>query len=323
MIMTTQQKAAAYDMAIERTRRMIEDYKNRGLDNYYACAKESLEKIFPELAESEDERTRKWLICYLHKQRGFLTEENHDEYNQKLLNAVAWLEKLGEQKQKIQPKFNTGDWITDNNSTFQIVRVENEWYFADDGDKICFDVAHQYYHLWTIQDAKDGDVLNSMRVQATIIFKGFADDCKHILAYCALQKGIFIKQEMLWDRDFEPASEFLENALYDAVVKEGYEWDAEKKELKKIEQNPAWSKEDEEMLNQVIEDIVKLAGPHVCYHKDVDWLKSLKERHTWKPSDKQIEALDFAADCIVPPEFCFKRKELKGLLEQLKKLMEE
>ena len=96
--MTTQEKAAAYDMAIERTRRMIEDYKNRGLDNYYACAKESLEKIFPELAESDDERIRKWLIYYLHKQRGLLTEENHDEYNQKILNAVAWLEKQGEQK---------------------------------------------------------------------------------------------------------------------------------------------------------------------------------------------------------------------------------
>jgi hypothetical protein len=34
-------------------------------------------------------------------------------------------------------------------------------------------------------------------------------------------------------------------------------------------------------------------------------------------------ALVFAADCIVPDEFCFKRKVLKELLEQLKKLREE
>jgi hypothetical protein len=35
------------------------------------------------------------------------------------------------------------------------------------------------------------------------------------------------------------------------------------------------------------------------------------------------EALDFAADCIVLAEFCVKRKVLKELLEQLKKLREE
>lgn len=39
-----------------------------------------------------------------------------------------------------------------------------------------------------------------------------------------------------------------------------------------------WSEEDEKMLDTVIEDIVKLVGPYVCYHKDVDWLKSLKDR---------------------------------------------
>ena len=64
-----------------------------------------------------------------------------------------------------------------------------------------------------------------------------------------------------------------------------------------VEQQPAgWSKEDEGMLNQVIEDIVKLAGPYVCYHKDVDWLKSLKDRMTWKPSEEQMERRKEACD---------------------------
>ena len=64
-------------------------------------------------------------------------------------------------------------------------------------------------------------------------------------------------------------------------------------------------------------------------YSDVDLTIAIKEgakwqkKHSWKPSNEQIEALDFAADCIVPAEFCFKRKELKGLLEQLKKLKEE
>jgi hypothetical protein len=56
----------------------------------------------------------------------------------------------------------------------------------------------------------------------------------------------------------------------------------------------------------------------------INWLKSLKDRvqplNQWKPSNDQMEALDFAADCIVPDEFCFKRKALKELYKDLKKL---
>lgn len=43
------------------------------------------------------------------------------------------------------PVFEVGDTITDGNSTFEIVGIENEHYVADDGDKVCFYVAHRYY----------------------------------------------------------------------------------------------------------------------------------------------------------------------------------
>ena len=77
--------------------------------------------------------------------------------------------------------------------------------------------------------------------------------------------------------------------------------------------------EDENVLEDIEEAIINY------WHGDtqdilLDWLKSLKPKNTWKPSDEQIDALDFAADCIVPAEFCVKRKVLKELLEQLKKL---
>ena len=48
---------------------------------------------------------------------------------------------------------------------------------------------------------------------------------------------------MLWDRDFEPASEYWKNALFDAMKEAGYKWDAEKKELKKID-NKEYNDED-------------------------------------------------------------------------------
>ena len=80
-----------------------------------------------------------------------------------------------------------------------------------------------------------------------------------------------------------------------------------------------WSEEDKNVL-----DDIKVA---VTSYWDADteniilnWLKSLRPQSQWKPSDEQIEALDFAVDCIVWEEFCVKRKVLKELLEQLKKL---
>ena len=99
--MTPQEKAAAYDKAIERTRRMIEDYKNRGLENYIACAKENIDYIFPELKESEGESMKESLITFFRKYPYSIRDAGINP-----LDAIAWLEKQGEQK---PVGFNIGD----------------------------------------------------------------------------------------------------------------------------------------------------------------------------------------------------------------------
>ena len=55
--------------------------------------REWLEKMFPELKESEDERIRKWLIAQLKIKIG-----NNATLNNMIYKAIAWLEKQGEQK---------------------------------------------------------------------------------------------------------------------------------------------------------------------------------------------------------------------------------
>ena len=52
------------------------------------------------------------------------------------------------------------------------------------------------------------------------------------------------------------------------------------------EQNPTWSEDDEEMLRRYI----SAAFGH-GYLKECDWLKSLKPRNRWKPSDEQMKCL--------------------------------
>jgi hypothetical protein len=90
--------------------------------------------------------------------------------------------------------------------------------------------------------------------------------------------------------------------LFQKMHEAGYEWDAEKLELKKIEQKPAWSEEDEKILNSVIEEIMPF-GECPDYPTDedreyyysrakmIDWLKSLRPQNTWKPSEEQMKAL--------------------------------
>ena len=62
-----------------------------------------------------------------------------------------------------------------------------------------------------------------------------------------------------------------------------------------IEKNPVWSEEDERIYKVVLEILNSwskgtIGGEIIPPNTDryINWLKSLKERNTWKPSDEQI-----------------------------------
>ena len=59
----------------------------------------------------------------------------------------------------------------------------------------------------------------------------------------------------------------------------------------KDEQNLAWSEEDEKRFESTLHRM-EIVGNGCAFGQlkdDIEWLKSLKERYTWKPSDEQIE----------------------------------
>lgn len=88
-------------------------------------------------------------------------------------------------------------------------------------------------------------------------------------------------------------------------------------ELREVEQKPAWSEEDEENLTNCIEAI------NLNYKWDnmVDWLKSLKDRYVWKPSESDILLLERIANGKSNPQDF--QASLGGLIGKLKKLREE
>ena len=62
--------------------------------------------------------------------------------------------------------------------------------------------------------------------------------------------------------------------------------------MKKIEDKLVWSEEDENMWLSVIEYVQTYPA-----HRNsvVNWLKSLKDRYTWKPGGEQLNALEIVS----------------------------
>ena len=92
----------------------------------------------------------------------------------------------------------------------------------------------------------------------------------------------------------------------------------------------SWSEEDEYLLyetSQHLEELIRIDKAKHCacdvqyYQRDIDWLKSLKDRYTWKPSDEQMEAL---ADALSLAKNCGEERafDLRTLYEQLQKIKE-
>ena len=100
----------------------------------------------------------------------------------------------------------------------------------------------------------------------------------------------------------------------------------------KDEQNPAWREEDDAMFNFIALILKKHQSDEDFYTFEtsfkncIDWLKSLKNRYTWKPSEEQIkvlnEVLNFAANHESPHWNDYIFGTLNNLIRQLKKLTE-
>ena len=209
----------------------------------FSEAQKAAEFVFPELKESEDERIRKDCIKYLD------WEYQHCSFNEdkmKIEKCIAWLEKQDEQKptDKTELKFNIGDWIVGNDGTFKITRYEEEYGYELTGTTgyvahfISPDYVESNFHLWTINDAKDGDVLVN---GSNIFIFHFLNDTR-LMGYCHVNTndGRFYddigKNECfcLIDAIVTPATKEQRELLFEKMTQAGWKWNSEEKELKKI-----------------------------------------------------------------------------------------
>ena len=91
--------------------------------------------------------------------------------------------------------------------------------------------------------------------------------------------------------------------------------------IRKDEQKPDWSNKEKLILNDIIETTERSNIFKENYQRElIDWLKSLKQRYTWKPSDEQMKQLGWIVEQNKDNMI---GKELISLYQDLKKLREE
>lgn len=244
--MTEKEKAKAYDEALKKASAAHKD-EDRHL-------KATLERIFPELKEDDDERIRKNCIHFLElqKQRHATTF--------KINECIAWLEKQGKKStDKIKPRFKVGDWVVfiTSESVYQVEKKENYEYTLRNihGGLLCVSFSNEkLIREWTIEDAKDGDVLvcdidkseiggdveKLPNIVSTIfIFKKLINSRDYVHSYCHLydKHSLGLQSTMYYNSfvyNISPATKEQRDLLFQKIKEAGYEWDADKKELKKL-----------------------------------------------------------------------------------------
>ena len=380
--LSIEEKAKAYEKIVENAR--VEKEKSRS-----SKLLEFIDENFPELKD-EDERIGKEIIEYFQQfedenLRGVNISDwiawlekwaKHIEFINKVkigdkvtrnkdgvLVNLSQLDRVAKKNEnqceqnpvdKVEPRFKVGDWVTDGVAKCQICFVDDTQYWYSENCILgSIESIDKKYHFWTLRDVRDGDVLKEdscifiiekMKSESTAI-----THC-HLFNNCDFKLG----STLCFDVDSTyPATDKQCDFLFAKMHEAGYEWDAEKKELKKIsqeypltpdkpavfsEQKPVWSEEDEDAMGMAIIALENMYDPNspndtyagytMPFNKAALRLRALRERpcteNEWCEDDeKMIRGLIAICDewatshSFYPIENCDMEK-LKNWLNLLK-----
>ena len=342
-----------YRETFEKAREIYNDsFFNKGVSGHNL-----MERLFPELKESEDEKIKKAIISYI----DYEGQRGGEWFGVKVDDIIAWLEKQGIQKStdnltpqeamdiavakcfdeqksvdsycqknckgfqktgkcfadedckakreaesigKAEPKFHEGDWITCRElNTAKIISIDNDKYEVEviDGNKGFphINYVDRNFHLWTIADANDGDVLAFKDgTSGTLLYKGYFNKVNGVLSYCRIVRNSFIdKEESGWrPAALSPATKEQRDTLMKAIKDAGYTFD--KKVLKKIikpkfevgntiilKRNPT--------TNKIYFTITDITGGKYWYNERIicniaeqDEWELLEQKYAWSEEDE-------------------------------------
>ena len=186
-----------------------------------------------------------------------------DITNHLIKEETKTLEKL------VEPKFHKGDWIVFNGLTLYIKEVVKGFYRTiskGDGIANSYDLdIDNTARLWTIQDAKDGDVLfhSDSASNGIFIFKEILQrgTIQKVICYCDYdsEDGFCLGENhtCCWtdSKILHPATKTQRDILFVKMKEEGYEWIAKTKTLNKLLKfnvgDKIKSKDSEQIINTI------------------------------------------------------------------------
>jgi len=253
------------------------------------------------------------------------------------------LKKQGEQKPVvIIPKFRVGDEVeTGNEESLTITRIDEEGYWSNDLFICGFDNSDE----WELVEQKPGDKVEPKLTEFEDAVKGMMDVYREAIGandataeeakkHAAYLLSLIPHKSAKWSEEDE---EHLNSIISDIKTDMGayprsqevidiYNDDISflKSLRDRVQPQPKqeWSEDDEKTLEGIINAVKdvrcqSLLSEIDIYDDYIDWLKSLKQKMGWKPSDAQMQALKEACDKHWEPDGL---DPLYTLYEQLKKL---
>ena len=270
--MTIEQKSKRYDEALERAKK-VHKYSSDLAEIKH------IEQIFPELIGSGDEQYCKWILEYLYDG----LRKSDEQFKGQFKAAIAWLEKQDNTPKettythevetgngyikalvteeipidKVEPKFKVGNWYQCTKDFFGkgvTFDKNTAYYCAKEGclqDEYGCHIAivkdlYDNFKLWTIQDAKDGDVLvckgyvknsNRIKYERICLFNNLDNAFFTLTKTSNYVEEYDINVNIDYPDNTVPATKEQKEILFMTMKEAGYEWDAEKKELRKIEED--------------------------------------------------------------------------------------
>ena len=154
-------------------------------------------------------------------------------------------------KKEIESKFHVGQYVTNGHTCGQITSIEDNYHcykildFMGGVTTIPFKLQDDY-HLWTINDAKDGDVLalswleDKNLWEKIIIFKKYHSE--GVEGYGKTFKNgkkTFIDEEVpyhskTWTCNLHPATKEQRDRLFQKIKEAGYKWNDETNTLENL-----------------------------------------------------------------------------------------
>jgi len=272
-----------YKEALERAKQV---YKTP-YTAHWDVMKELIEHLFPELKESQDERIRKMLIYQMERWHEAALENNAVQDIKDSADAITWLEKQSEKK----PNY-----------------CHHEVDLSDCSEEY----RKAYYDGW--------NNCNQQHEQLKAEQKPAWSEKDEKLLKLSLENLTELKNR--FDEEYGKVGDCI-NWLKSLKDRVGCEADCTT--------TKEWSEEDEAMFRGVIEteqyilDVVygrKIFAvgnesiKEECT-KELSWLKSLRPKKQWKPSEEQLRELE---NVFSPDTDSWDEGVLRKLYEQLKRL---